>query len=168
MKKILFICILSGILPLSGWAQDSLKTGTAVQVQEQIAQAINNKHLAIEVDKAMPMRGGFHLLSPSYTLKISGDSVITYLPYFGVSQQSMYGESEGGIRIENKVKKYKVKYTEKKGLYHITFEARGKRDNYSISIDVGISGYCWISIRPDNAELISYTGIVVMNENEEE
>ncbi len=132
-----------------------------VQAQE-VKQAIENNNFKIEVDKAMPFRGRMVNLSPSYELAVRGDSVFSYLPYFGVSHQSGYGDSDGGIKFAVPVKDYKVQYNEKKEVYTITFNARNRKDGYSIRIEIYINGATYINIIPGQSDPINYSGTMLM------
>ena len=54
-----------------------------VQKELQVQKMIDKGHFKIDVNRSIPMSGRSVDLTSSYSLEVKGDSVISYLPYFG-------------------------------------------------------------------------------------
>ena len=50
---------------------------------EQVKELLESGRFTIEVDRALPMQGKPVNLTTLYSLEMRGDSVVSYLPYFG-------------------------------------------------------------------------------------
>ncbi len=165
MRKI-FTTLLLCALTLSLIAEEPAKsTGNETQAAK-VKQATEAKNYTIEVDRAFPMRGQSINLTSSYDLAVRGDSVTAYLPYFGVSQRAIYGDSEGGIKFAEPAANYKISYNEKKQQYHITFDIRSPKDSYKISLYIFTNGSASVDISPSSSDFISYRGELVFKDNE--
>jgi len=97
-------------------------------------------------------------LSGYYDMRIAGDTVNVYLPYFGTSYLVDYRNNDGGIQLNAPMQNYKVSF--KKGNYDISFDARGISDTYRMIFRVSQSGFCSLSVNCNNRQSISYTGIL--------
>ena len=165
MKNFLLILLLAGILPLNGLSRSGeiARIHAANNLQEQITKAVQEAHFTIEVNRALPMRGGFISLSYPYTLSVYDDVLTADLPYSGLSQPLCCKKES--IQIAEPIKIYTVKYDKHKGVYRIACEVCTPKDMYKVSIEIAVNGYCWITINPAKAELISYTGTIIFKQN---
>lgn len=86
---------------------------------DTLPQLINAKHYTIVATTAMPLSGNVRQLTSYYSLKVSGDSVICDLPYFGRAYTAPLDPSEAGIQFTTT--KFDYTSTErKKGRWEIT------------------------------------------------
>lgn len=130
---------------------------------KSVAESIEQKEYTIDVDWAMPSSGRNVNLTPSYTFKVSKDSVYTHLPFFGRSYNSSYNE-EVGITMESPLENYSSESVEKrnKNMTKISFKARYDGCSYDIKITIYPSGEANIYISPSNKSSISYRGQMVL------
>lgn len=102
------------------------------------------------------MRGQAVSLTSPYTLEMRGDSVISYLPYFGRAYSVPYGGGNG-LRFERTTTDYTCTY-DKKGTARIKFAARTDDDTYRFNIQIYPNGSASINVTPTNRQNISYQG----------
>ncbi|WP_298238241.1 DUF4251 domain-containing protein [uncultured Algibacter sp.] len=129
-------------------------TATPAQM-EALENLIINKDFVIESNWAYPQStnamqqiantgilgpgntaGSINLIGNSNFLKISGDSIMSYLPYYGERQMNVgYGGSDSAIQLKDIVHDYKVK-TNKDNSYTITLNANSKTENFTVYLRV--------------------------------
>lgn len=132
---------------------------------EQVKELLESGRFTIEVDRALPMQGKPVNLTTLYSLEMRGDSVVSYLPYFGRAYSLPYGGGEG-LRFETLVSDYQLSYN-KKGKAHIRFTARTKEDTFQFHVDVFTNGSATIGVTSTNRQEISYQGKLLLSEPEE-
>lgn len=151
--KLIGLCL---ILVLVGCK--SAHTGKASAEEEQIAlkKQLDSKDYVIEVNRVIPMGGKSVSPSTLYSLTIKGDSVFSYLPYYGRAYSVPYGGGEG-MRFEALMKDYRIKYG-KKGHARVTFTSQTKEDTYKFSMEIYPGGSSSIDVTSINRQRISYYG----------
>lgn len=138
----------------SVWAQS--KQEKKEQREKDVKEWIDSKHFTIEVDRALPLRGrSVHLTSP-YSLELRGDSLFSYLPYFGRAYNVPYGGGNG-MRFEKPMTEYAVTYG-KKGKTILLFNTKTDDDKYTFFIEIYPNGSATIQVTPVNRQSISYYG----------
>ncbi|WP_242205360.1 DUF4251 domain-containing protein [Aestuariivivens insulae] len=77
--------------------------------------------------------GGINLIGNTNFLKLSKDSISSYLPYYGErTMNAGYNSSnDGAIRLEGTVSNYEVTLN-KDGSYSISFDAKSRSESYSV------------------------------------
>lgn len=76
----------------------SISTGLMAQdlEKEKLRSLLETKHFVFEAQSVNPQRGPTRQLTSPYDLKLNGDTVISFLPYFGRVYAPIRPE-EGGI-----------------------------------------------------------------------
>src|ERR1700759_1734003 len=65
-----------------------------------VKKMVDDNHFYFVADYALPMRGGMKTLTSTYDLKITKDSVMAFLPYYGQAYVAPNPtENEGGIKF---------------------------------------------------------------------
>lgn len=166
MKNIRWIGIFSFILFVWIGGGNFLSAQTKQEKKEQkekeIKEEVSNGHFTISVDRALPMRGKSVHLTTLYSLELKGDSVVSYLPYFGRAYTAPYG---GGNSMDfaEPITDYHLSYT-KKGAATIQFKAKTKEDNFAFRLQIYPNGSTTIQVTPVNRQSITYYGEVVPKE----
>lgn len=124
--------------------------------KEWVKKQLESGRYEIEVDKVSPKRGNTKHLSSDYSVKLKGDSVISYLPYFGRVYSAPYGGS-GGLDFTTLVSDYKLTYN-KKGTATIKFDAKTEEDTYAFVINVFENGSASVSVSCMNRQSILFYG----------
>jgi len=130
----------------------------------EIHQMAESRSLVFVASEAHPMGGGvIHLTSP-YDLKIKGDSVFAYLPYYGVAYHAEYGSSEGGIKFREPAREYRSLFA--KSVYEISFKVKSPVDFYTLKLSFSRTGYGTLGVTSNNRQFISFSGRVESPEEE--
>ncbi|MDY7394111.1 DUF4251 domain-containing protein [Aureibaculum sp. 2210JD6-5] len=102
-----------------------------------------------------------NLIGNSNFLKIMGDSISSYLPYYGERHSNVgYGNDDGGIEFKGKVKDYNVVWDDKKQNYHITFKARGNNELFDVRIVLYPNLKSYVTLSSPSRTNITYVGKV--------
>ncbi|RHJ93508.1 DUF4251 domain-containing protein [Parabacteroides bouchesdurhonensis] len=134
------------------------------QKELQVKEVVNNGQFTIDVNRAIPMNGRSINLTSSYSLELRGDSVFSYLPYFGQAYSVPYGGGNG-LRFKEPVKEYDLSYT-KKGVARIKFHVRANEDNYTFNVQIFPNGSATIGIVPVNKQSITFYGEIATGKGE--
>lgn len=147
-------CALSIIVCINLWSCKSAKNKETLAHNEALKKIVNSKNFRIESDWAYPQTtnamqqvlntgilgpgnnaGSISLIGNSNFLEISGDSVRSYLPYFGERQMHVgYANRDSAIELQGLMTDYHVS-EQRKGGFDIRFEAQGaSSERYNVTI----------------------------------
>lgn len=108
-----------------------------------------------------PNGSNLYQLNAGYDLKITRDSVIAYLPYFGRSFTAPINPSEGGIKFTSTDFSYR-KYIRKNN-YEIEITPKDNREVRNLYMTISPNGYASLRISLLNKTPISFNGEVEAN-----
>lgn len=131
------------------------------QKEKAVKEIVNSGYIKINVDRAVPMAGRSVNLTSSYSLEIHGDSILSYLPYFGRAYSAPYGGGEGLTFKEMATEKEQT--SKKKGRSEIKFRVKTKEDIYTFRIEVYSNGSATINVTPVNKQSITFYGDVALD-----
>lgn len=157
MKRLKFLFTLGVVLFIGGhslFAQS--KKEQKQYIKEQVREIVENGNYKIDVTRALPAQGRTVNLTSRYELEIKGDSVKSYLPYFGRAYNVPYGGGEG-LRFEEKISDYSLTF-DKKGTARIQFKAATREDRFVFNIQLFDNGSASINVTPTNRQQISFSG----------
>lgn len=177
IQRLFFLGIICTIFSCS-----SSKTTVTKQDVIKLEDFLNKKYFKIEVNSAEPQVtaafasvGNSGLLPPGSNiaridltgdgnyLKVKGDSVFAYLPYFGERQMGgTYGNKGAGIKIDGKASNFRL-VKGKKDNFQIKFNAddeESSAETYTISLKIFPSRTSTISINSTHRNTIRYNGRV--------
>lgn len=138
------------------YSQEDKKSKDAVKAAE-VQSMVNGQDFAVEVQSVTPMKGGIRHLSPGYTLRVTKDSLISDLPYFGRAFQANIGSADGGVKFTSVEFEYTVK-ERKKGGWDITLKPRDAKSVQSCTVTIFDNGNSSIYMTFKDREAISYDG----------
>jgi len=124
---------------------------------EQTAALIESGSYQFTVRSASPTGGRTIQITSLYTMKAVEDRYEAYLPYFGRAYSADYGAS-GGISFDGKPEELKITRNEHKHMVSVDFSITNKTERYSVSLNVGASGFGTLVINSQTRTSISYTG----------
>jgi hypothetical protein len=148
IKSLLLIAAL--IVFGSVHAQDSREA--AVQ------KLIDSKNFVFRAQTVLPQRGSSRQLTSEYDLRLLGDSVVSFLPFFGRAYEAPIGQTDGGIKFTSTDFSYNVK-KKKKG-WDITIVPKDARDVRQLFLNVSAGGYARLQVLSTNREGIAYNGYI--------
>lgn len=132
-----------------------------IQAQDkaQIKSLIDSKRFAFKVQTVLPTSGSIRQTNDEYDLRLYGDSLISYLPYFGRAYSApMPGES-GGFNFTSTQFEYSIKQ-KRKGGWEILLRPKDVRDVREYYLTVSEKGYASLRVTSVNRQPISYSGII--------
>lgn len=112
--------------------------------------------------QASPLGRNTIHLTFGYDLKVSKDSVICYLPYFGRAFSAPLPNSEGGIRFTSTdftITKNQVK----KGGWNVIIKPNDVKDVRELNLSVSKNGYGTLYVSSNRRQSISFYGLVEDN-----
>ncbi|ANH81825.1 hypothetical protein A8C56_13305 [Niabella ginsenosidivorans] len=166
---LLFLLIITGVVcSCSSQQQISNRDSKIAQlIDEQTYTFVAQSVLPTE-DSRYNVRNMFpnssanlYQLTSRYDLKITQDSVIAYLPFFGRAYTAPVDPSKGGIQFTST--KFSYKKTMRKGSYEIDIRPKDNNDIQALYLTVSPSGYASLRITSLNKTPISYNGVIGPN-----
>jgi len=150
MKKIFILLALAFLVTGSTQAQKLDK--------KQVRELVLSKNFVFKAEYVLPMGAPSRFLTSEYDLKIHGDSLISYLPYFGRSYVAP-PPGEGGINFTSTDYEYKTK-EKKKGRWEVTLKPREAGIKNELTLEVYENGTARLLVSSSERQSISYTGYI--------
>lgn len=116
----------------------------------------DSRRFTISVSMATPLRHQAIPLTSPYTLEVRGDSVFSYLPYFG--HVYSYSPSDVvGLTFNARHTDYsaRLKYN---GAVRVTFDTRFAGESYRYAVELFPDRRATINVTPSNRSSISFDG----------
>jgi hypothetical protein len=115
-------------------------------------------------DALLKMGGGqgagrINLTGSNYDLKVTKDSLVAFLPYYGRAYNvSPSNINEGGIKFKSKNFSYKTTKN-KKGSYTIRIRTNDlNSENYDLTLSISQNGYASLVASSNNKQPITFDG----------
>lgn len=159
MKRFAFLifggCFAVAISSCSTTSPAAKKEANAAK-EAALKTAIEQRQFVISVDRMNPMRGASQQLTSLYSLEIHGDSVKSYLPYFGQAYSVPYGGGSA-LNFNSTITDYKSS-VDAKGKTTIDFKTKSEDDRYAYRIVIFSNASTSINVTSGNRQLISFDG----------
>lgn len=152
MKRLLFYIFPLVMLSHFSLAQDEKST------EGGAAKLIQSRRFEFVAESAHPLRGRTIFLSPGYTLTVSGDSLISDLPYYGRAYQATLDPDDAGIKFTSSDYAYDVK--EKRKGWDISLKPNDVRPGPQMSLSVSSDGHASLRVIMVDRQTISFNGQV--------
>ncbi|MBQ9678933.1 MAG: DUF4251 domain-containing protein [Prevotella sp.] len=160
MKKILLLIMVVGLVACSTLTPAE-KAERAAKQAAFVANALNDRHYKIDIQMMYPQRGPAKNVTGTYSLEVKGDSLISYLPYFGRAYQVPYGGGKG-LNFIGIIERYSA-VKDAEGRNQIAIELTNEEDTYLYMLDIFDNGSTTIDVRAKQREPISYSGEMVID-----
>ena len=154
ISLLLFVMTVLGNLSM---AQDS--KNDKPEKEANVQAMIDAHRYVFKAQSVHPTRGRVVQLNSDYDLKVSGDTVRSYLPYFGRAYSAPLDGRGGGIDFLSKDFDYNQK-VRKKGGWDIVIKPKDVSDVREIYLTVFENGNASLRVSSNNREPISYNGYV--------
>src|SRR5688572_10874501 len=102
-------------------------------------EMIASKNFVFKAQAAQPLGGRTIQLTSDFDLRVSKDTLVSHLPYFGRAFVAPINPSEGGIRFTSTSFEYRVK-ERRKGGWEITLLPKDVRDVRQLFLNVSKGG----------------------------
>ncbi len=166
MKKGIFLnkafafCLVTLLfLMINAVAQES-KTDKKEQKAAVISGLVQSKNFVFVAQYANPLGGRTISLTSVYDVKLSNDTIVSELPYFGRAYVAPINPSEGGISFTSTRFTYTVSQ-KKKGGWDIAILPKDTRDVRQIFLSVSEAGYASLEVTSNNRQAISFNGYII-------
>lgn len=162
MKNIISIISICLMITFIGCKTKEL-TPEQQEKAKEYGDKIENRNFIFEANRAQPMSGKSVNLSSNYYLKVSQDTIIASLPYYGRSYSAPTDPTDIGINFTSTDFLYSSTKKEN-GAYEIKIEPKdvSNQQNRGITFFLSISpnGYASLNASGTNRQGISYNGTV--------
>lgn len=161
MRNVMFVLLASVLMLSCATGQTaSEKKAAARQLQSQIEDSINRRTIKVTVNYANPLRMPPRHLTADYSIALRGDTVTSWLPYFGVAHRADISNDSASPLIF-KEKAYDVKVVKgRRGAYDITFATRHRSEMLEYRLSVFPNGNAMLNVTSSDRDAISFDGDV--------
>jgi len=139
-----------------------LLLATARAQADNVKQLVDAKHYIFKANTASPTTGSLRQLTPGYyTLKVSGDTLIADLPYFGRAYSAPVDPDKVGLSFKATSFSYVV--NNKSNRWDITLKPRDPSEANNVSqlyLTVYDNGSANLQVISLSRQPISFTGVV--------
>ncbi|WP_300597992.1 DUF4251 domain-containing protein [Niabella sp.] len=165
------LILISAIFFLTACSTQKQTTGSSTAITDAVA-ARNYTFIATSVFPTedsrfnprllLPNASNLYQLTSRYDLRVTPDSVIAYLPFFGRSYTAPMDPTKGGIKFTST--KFDYKKTQRKSNYEIEITPKDNREVQSLYLTVSPSGFASLRVLSVNKTPISFNGNVEGNQ----
>lgn len=143
--------------------------------KETTARIVNEKNFVFVANSAIPLNstdvnnvlskmsggvnagGNINLSGSNYDLRVTADSLVSYLPFYGRAYNASFNRDDNGYRFTSKDFTYKTT-GRKKGGWDILMNTKDVRDNVRLNLAITPNGYATLSVISNNKQSITFNG----------
>ena len=140
-------------------SKKELKAEKEAKKIEEIKALVESKTFVFDARNANPMGGRTVTLTSEYDVKVTNDSIYSYLPYYGVAYTASYGGSDSPMNFKQPFETCDMEKT-KKG-YLVKVKVKNGNDMLDFSFHISETGTTTLSVSSVNRQAISYYGDLV-------
>jgi len=126
--------------------------------KEEVKNLLEDKTFVFKPTHALPMGGGNIYLNHSYDAEVKGDTLISYLPFFGVAYHAEYGGRQSALDFTQPVENLDLKTTNKG--YQVSVDVKNKMDHLTYTFFVSEQGSATLNVNSTNRQSISFYGSI--------
>ena len=125
---------------------------------------INEGRLTFVAETVMPLRQPSRQLTSMYDLKITTDSVFSFLPYFGRAYQAPMDPSDIGIQFTSTDFAYQVNHVKEKR-WNISIKPNDVSSIQEMLLEIFSNGTASLQVTSTHREPISFRGYIKKQES---
>jgi len=126
----------------------------------QSTQGVPGENYVFTVQTIVPMRGSARQeTSGDYTLRVTPDSVISYLPYFGRAYSATIGTTDLAFQFNSTNFDYRVA-NRKKGGWDIVIKPKDVGEQPQLALTIFPGGTASLQVTSANRDPITFNGTV--------
>jgi hypothetical protein len=137
-------------------SKKELKAEKKAKQIEEIQSIVDDKTFVFKATNANPMKGRTINLTTQYDVKITQDSIFSYLPYYGVAYNVNYGSTDSPMIFEKPFETCDMEKT--KNGYLVKVTAKNGNDRLEYSFHISETGTTTLNVSSMNRQSISYYG----------
>lgn len=128
--------------------------------QLAIEKLITSRNYVFKAQTVLPSSpAASRQLTTDYDVRISPDSIVSFLPYFGRSYNAPMDPSKGGIQFTSTRFDYSQS-ARKKGGWDIVIKPEDTQDARSLSFSISENGYASLQVLSNNRQPIIFNGYI--------
>lgn len=158
LKKSLLILLIASGSQMTLHAQ-SAQADKKAEKRAAIRALVESQHYDFKATSVTPMSSRSRQLTTDYDVKVTRESIVCYLPYFGRAYVAPLDPSQGGIQFTSKEFDYTVS-NGKKGGWSILIIPKDHRDVQQMTLSLGEDGYGTLQVSSTQRQPISFYGYV--------
>jgi hypothetical protein len=147
------------ILPFIAGAQSSATDKKAAKLAA-IKNMVESQNYVFKAQTVMPMSGRTRQLTSDYDVKVTKESITSYLPYFGRAYSAPMDPTQGGIQFTSKDFDYTLTPGKKDG-WTVLIKPKDYRDVQQMTLNISSTGYATVQVTSTSRQPISFNGIIV-------
>jgi hypothetical protein len=126
-----------------------------------IKQMIESKDFTFEANYAYPSYGIQRYLTPSYDLRVTKDTVVSFLPFMGVAYSSAGFNSgdDNGIKFTSTDFTY-TSQEKKNGTFYVVIKPKDARNASQLALTISPTGSADLTVLSTYREQMRFTGII--------
>lgn len=125
---------------------------------ELLREQITAMDFTFKATYAYPQNYKSVYLSPYYDVKVSPDTVIAYLPFYGRAYTAPMDPSEGGIKFTSTDFEYDIKEGKKAGNWFVTINTKDTKRPFTLFFDLWDNGTARLNVQDRDRQSISFQG----------
>ena len=125
-----------------------------------IQNLVDSREFVFKAETVSPLRGGTRYLTSAYDMKVSRDSLVADLPYFGRAYTAPLDPSKGGIQFTSINFQYNAE-KRKKGGWSISIKPKDATGVQQLELFISSKGSASLQVISTNRESISFNGHIV-------
>lgn len=123
-----------------------------------ISRIVETQNYVFRAQQVMPAAGRTRQLNTDYDLRVSRDSVASWLPYFGRAFRAPMDPTKGGIQFTSTDFEYAT--NQRNDGWEITIKPKDTRDVQELFLTVFKNGNATLRVSSISRQPISFSGIV--------
>lgn len=123
-----------------------------------ISRAVETQNYVFKAQQVMPATGRTRQLNTDYDMRVSKDSVSSWLPYFGRAYQAPLDPTKGGIQFTSTEFEYST--SQRNDGWEITIKPKDTRDVQELFLTVFKNGSATLRVSSISRQPISFGGVV--------
>lgn len=146
---------IAAVAIVSGCGAARMTTAEKALVEQTVFQQLDAKDYTVLIQFMIPSAGPSRAVT-NYSVKVSGDTLVSYLPYFGRAYNLPYGGGKG-LDFTAPISAYQD-LLRTDGSHEILIRCSNDEDSFLYAIDIYGNGNAFLTVSSRNRETISYSG----------
>ena len=159
MKKLALLILLIFVAGSLYAQEKKSKKERRIEQAEKVQKMVELQDYKFGAQRAIPMSGRTVHLTSEYDVRVSNDTIMAYLPYFGRAYVAPMDPSEGGIKFESRDFDYRIENA-KKGGWVAYMTIKDARRRIDMILKISTNGSAVLSVNDDTRQTISFDGYV--------
>ncbi|MDB5285130.1 MAG: hypothetical protein JWR05_79 [Mucilaginibacter sp.] len=158
LTKIIFVLFISLQMVEPATAQTKKQIRDIAKAAE-VKKQVDTKNFTFQARYMYPMGGGQRYLNTDYDVRVTNDSLIVFLPYFGVAYAGAgYNSNEdNGIKFTSTKFDYQSEQ-KKNGTWYIVIKPKDSKTTNQLAFNISPNGSTDLAVISINRERIRFDG----------